>query len=239
MLWISSTVNPWFQFDALAIYRCIRNTQFDRCFLGAIRIFYEINHCLHPFPVPSKSCLLSAHLSTIRGVFPLSDFTLKSENLLHIIELFERCCSNRRGFTVKPPKPVDLHTIDNFLKELKSYSLVLFPGTAATVLFEIVRKSGNFLTCETKCCVISCGWFFHLTVSCFRGKVPIGSACPLSSNSAVHCAFLPYRSCFLQLLWRVMFILHTLYLLSGSLTTMSLACSPIASPVSFLLALFL
>nr|DAZ06143.1 MAG TPA: hypothetical protein [Caudoviricetes sp.] len=36
-----------------------------------------------------------------------------------------------------------------------------------------------------------------------------------------------------------MFILHTLYLLSGSLTTMSLACSPIASPVSFLLALFL
>lgn len=110
-----------------------------------------------PFPVPSKSCLLSAHLSTIRGVFPLSDFTLKSENLLHIIELFERCCSNRRGFTLKPPKPVDRHTIDNFLKELKSYSLVLFPGTAATVLFEIVRKSGNFLTCETKCCVISCG----------------------------------------------------------------------------------
>ena len=147
----------WFQFDALAIYRCIRNTQFDRCFLGAIRIFYEINHCLYPFPVPSKSCLLSAHLSTIRGVFPLSDFTLKSENLLHIIELFERCCSNRRGFTLKPPKPVDQHTIDNFLKELKSYSLVLFPGTAATVLFEIVRKSGNFLTCETKCCVISCG----------------------------------------------------------------------------------
>ena len=92
---------------------------------------------------------------------------------------------------------------------------------------------------ETKCCVISCGWFFHLTVSCFRGKVPIGSACPLSSNSAVHCAFLPYRSCFLQLLWRVMFILHTLNLLSGSLATMSLACSPIASPVSFLLALFL
>lgn len=110
-----------------------------------------------PFPVPSKSCLLSAHLSTIRGVFPLSDFTLKSENLLHIIELFERCCSNRRGFTLKPPKLVDRHTIDNFLKELKSYSLVLFPGTAATVLFEIVRKSGNFLTCETKCCVISCG----------------------------------------------------------------------------------
>nr|DAM09388.1 MAG TPA: hypothetical protein [Caudoviricetes sp.]DAS96356.1 MAG TPA: hypothetical protein [Caudoviricetes sp.]DAV47320.1 MAG TPA: hypothetical protein [Caudoviricetes sp.]DAW08725.1 MAG TPA: hypothetical protein [Caudoviricetes sp.] len=36
-----------------------------------------------------------------------------------------------------------------------------------------------------------------------------------------------------------MFILHTLYLLSGSLTTMSLACSPIASPVSFLLALFI
>nr|DAY76452.1 MAG TPA: membrane protein [Caudoviricetes sp.] len=35
-----------------------------------------------------------------------------------------------------------------------------------------------------------------------------------------------------------MFILHTLYLLSGSLTTMSLACSPIASPVSFLLASF-
>lgn len=33
-----------------------------------------------------------------------------------------------------------------------------------------------------------------------RGKVLIGSACPLSSNSAVHCAFLPYRSCFLQLL---------------------------------------
>jgi hypothetical protein len=60
-------------------------------------------------------------------------------------------------FTLKPPKPVDLHTIDNFLKELKSYSLVLFPGTAATVLFEVVRKSGNFLTCETKCCVISCG----------------------------------------------------------------------------------
>ncbi|AFB75828.1 hypothetical protein 2200_scaffold1335_00041 [Bacteriophage sp.] len=35
--------------------------------------------------------------------------------------------------------------------------MVLFPGTAATVLFEIVRKSGNFLTYETKCCVISCG----------------------------------------------------------------------------------
>ena len=52
----------------------------------------------------------------------------------------------RRGFTLKPPKPVDRHTIDNFLKELKSYSLVLFPGTAATVLFEVVRKSGNFLT---------------------------------------------------------------------------------------------
>nr|DAY54878.1 MAG TPA: hypothetical protein [Caudoviricetes sp.] len=36
-----------------------------------------------------------------------------------------------------------------------------------------------------------------------------------------------------------MFILHTLYLLSGSLTTMSLACSPIASPVlsCFLLSL--
>nr|DAY76451.1 MAG TPA: hypothetical protein [Caudoviricetes sp.] len=30
--------------------------------------------------------------------------------------------------------------------------------------------------------------------------MPTGSACPLSSNSAVHCAFLPYRSCFLQLL---------------------------------------
>jgi len=77
---------------------------------------------------------------------PLSDFTLKSANLSANIELFERYCSNRRGFTLKPPKPVDLHTIDNFLKELKSYSLVLFPGTAATVLFEVVRKSGNFLT---------------------------------------------------------------------------------------------
>ena len=39
-------------------------------------------------------------------------------------------------FTLKPPKPVDLHTIDNFLKELKSYSLVLFPGTAATDINE-------------------------------------------------------------------------------------------------------
>ena len=105
---------------------------FIPCFLNT---FYCHTLIPFPFPVPSKSCLLSAHLSTIRGVFPLSDFTLKSENLLHIIELFERCCSNRRGFTLKPPKPVDRHTIDNFLKELKSYSLVLFPGTAATVLF--------------------------------------------------------------------------------------------------------
>ena len=67
---------------------------------------------------------------------PLSDFTLKSANLSANIELFERCCSNRDGFHIKNcQKPVDLHTIDNFLKELKSYSLVLFPGTAATVLF--------------------------------------------------------------------------------------------------------
>lgn len=73
-------------------------------------------------------------------------------------------------------------------------------------------------------------------VSCLRSKVPIGSAYPLSSNSAVHYAFLSYHSCFLQLLCRVMFILHTLYLSFDSLTTTSLACSPIASPeLSYLL----
>nr|DAW24399.1 MAG TPA: hypothetical protein [Caudoviricetes sp.] len=49
----------------------------------------------------------------------LSDFTLKSANLSANIEPFERLCSNRWGFHLKNhQKPVDLHTIDNFLKEL-------------------------------------------------------------------------------------------------------------------------
>lgn len=43
-------------------------------------------------------------------------------------------------------------------------------------------------------------------------------------------AFLSYCSYFLQLLCRVMFILHTLCLIFVSLTTMLLVCSPIASP---------
>lgn len=150
---------------------------------------------------------------------PLSDFTLKSANLSANIELFERCCSNRDGFHIKNcQKPVDLHTIDNFLKELKSYSLVLFPGTAATVLFyrrfHSLGASHDRLasrgTCtpsgypdltpvnymgvsffvlvsvpiffRTKYCVISLGQFFHLMTSWLRGKVLIGSACPLSPN---------------------------------------------------------
>lgn len=45
-----------------------------------------------------------------------------------------------------------------------------------------------------------------------------------------HCAFLSYCSCFLQLLCRATLILHTLCLPSSSMTTTSLACSPIASP---------
>lgn len=44
-------------------------------------------------------------------------------------------------------------------------------------------------------------------------------------------AFLPYRSCFLQLLCRVIPILHTLCLISVSLTAMSLACSPSLHPI--------
>ena len=43
-------------------------------------------------------------------------------------------------------------------------------------------------------------------------------------------AFLPCCSCFLQLLCWVTLILHTLCLLSGSLTTMSLVYSPLVSP---------
>ena len=135
------------------------------------------------------------------------------------------------GFHIKTTKTCWPTHNRQFFERTEILFLGSFPRNCCNSSFWSSQEVGELPDPETKCCVISCGWFFHLTVSCFRGKVPIGSACPLSSNSAVHCAFLPYRSCFLQLLWRVMFILHTLYLLSGSLTTMSLACSPIASPV--------
>jgi hypothetical protein len=71
-----------------------------------------------------------------QGCLALSDFTLKSANLSANIEPFGRLCSNRCGFHLKNhQKPVTQYTIDNFLKELKSYSLVLFPGTTVTILF--------------------------------------------------------------------------------------------------------
>ena len=52
-----------------------------------------------------------------------------------------------------------------------------------------------------------------------------------SSNSSEHCAFLSCRSCFLQLLWWVLFILHSLCLSFHSLTTMLLVSRPLASPI--------
>ena len=89
----------------------------------------------------------------------------------------------------------------------------------------------NKVLCHLVRLILPLNGFLVLGVKC-RLVQPV----QFSSNSSEYFAFLPYRSCFLQLLWRVLFILHTLCLLSGSLTTMSLACSPIASPVpSYLL----
>ena len=66
-----------------------------------------------------KLSIVSTSVYQSGDALTLSDFTLKSANLSANIEPFERLCSNRWGFHIKNhQKPVDQHTIDNFLKEL-------------------------------------------------------------------------------------------------------------------------
>ena len=67
------------------LFKSIKITFID-CILHSLTI---------SFPSSFKKLSIVSTPYYIRGVLPLSDFTLKSANLSANIELFERCCSNR------------------------------------------------------------------------------------------------------------------------------------------------